>query len=79
MKRNFTFDDLLLYHYGELSRDEIEDLETHLLFDEGLIENNENIKQIKAILDLEKSIPSDASIQIILDHNKQSSGELEII
>lgn len=79
MKRNFTFNDLLLYHYNELPFEEIEALETCLLFDEYLKENNESIKKIMEILDNEKAVPSDTSIEIILDYNRKSRGELELI
>lgn len=79
MKRNFTFDDLLLYHYGELPLNEVDALEASLLFDEHLKESNETIKKMMEILDAEKTVPSDTSISIILDHNRQSSGELEAI
>ena len=79
MKTNFTFDDLLLYHYGELPADEIDALEASLLFNEHLKESNETIKKMMDILDAEKTTPCNASIQIILDHNRQSSGELETI
>ena len=79
MKRNFTFDDLLLYHYGELPIEEVDALEACLLFDEHLIESNETIMKMMGILDAEKISPSQASIQIILAHNRKSSGELEAI
>ncbi|MCB9256831.1 MAG: hypothetical protein H6579_06860 [Chitinophagales bacterium] len=79
MKANFTYDDLILYHYKELPASEIDALETALCFDENLKEMHNSILEMKKMLNGERKKPSDASIRIILDYNRQSSGELETI
>tara|TARA_B110000037_G_C16972675_1_gene445707 strand:+ start:93 stop:332 length:240 start_codon:yes stop_codon:yes gene_type:complete len=79
MKRNFTLDDLFLYHYNELAPEEVQAFELSLKFDEFLSEASDSFQTIKSLLDQRKASPSDASIRLIMDYNKQNSNELEAI
>jgi hypothetical protein len=79
MITNFTFDDLILYNYKELPSEKIEALEASLFFDEQLKEAQASILEIKKLLNSEIRKPSDTSIRLILDYNKQNRNELETI
>ncbi len=79
MKRNFTLDDLLLYHYNEMPAEEVQAFELCLKFDETLGEENTSLIKVEALLDTQKEVPSDSSIRLILDYNRQNSNELEAI
>lgn len=79
MITNFTFDDLIRYHYNELPADKIEALEVSLFFDEHLKEAHASIIEIKNLLNTEFRKPSETSIRLIMDYNRQKRNELEII
>lgn len=79
MKRNFTLDDLLFYHYNEMPAKEVQVFEFCLQFDETLGEENASLIKVKDLLDSQKDTPSDSSIRLILDYNRQKSNELEAI
>ena len=79
MHTNFTFDDLILHHYNELPLEKQEALEASLFFDEHLKDANQSIIAIKQLLDTEIRKPSETSIRLILDYNRQNSSELEAI
>lgn len=79
MITNFTIDDLILYHYNELPGERVEALKASLFFDEHLKEAHASILEIKGLLDSEIRKPSDTSIRLILDYNRQNSNELETI
>lgn len=79
MKTNFTLDDLLLHHYNEMPAEEVQAFELCLQFDETLGEQNASLIQVKVLLDSQKDTPSDSSIRLILDYNRQNSNELEAI
>ena len=77
MKRKFTLNDLLQYHYNELSSIECTALEHQMQFDEKLLSDSRKIKGSMMLLDTERTSPSFSSIQFILDYDRKSSGELE--
>jgi hypothetical protein len=79
MKKNFTINDLLLFQYNELPQEELEAFEVHLIFDEYLKEMNQSFINIRKLLDTEKTKPSETSIRLIMDYNRQNSIELEAI
>ncbi len=79
MITNFTFDDLILYHYNELPFEKVQALEVSLFFDEQLKEAHASILEIKKMLNTEICKPSETSIRLILDYNRQNSNELETI
>lgn len=78
MRRKFTLNDLILYKYNELPADQIQAFETQMLFDEHLKEAMQSFTQVTDLLDSLKNKPSDASIRLILDYDRKSSGELEL-
>lgn len=79
MKRHFTLNDLFLYYYNELPEEEVQAFESHLKFDQILQDAYQQLKEIGSLLDSQKAKPSDASIRLILDYNRQNSNELEAI
>lgn len=79
MKRHFTLNDLFLYYYNELPEDEVQAFESHLKFDSILQEAYHALIETSKLLDTQKAKPSDASIRLILDYNRQNSSELEAI
>ena len=79
MKTNFTLDDLLLHHYNEMPAEEVQAFELCMQFDEILGEANASLIKVKDLLDTQKAKPSDSSIRLILDYNRQNSNELEAI
>lgn len=79
MKRKFTLDDLFRYHYNEMPLEEVQAFELSLKFDETLGEAHRSFSAIKELLDEQKANPSDTSIRLIMDYNRQNSNELEAI
>jgi len=70
MIKTFTQNDLIRYIYQETTKEENTELETALIFDEGLSSDLSELQQtVFAINKVEKS-PSQFSIEKILDYSK---------
>jgi hypothetical protein len=80
MGQKSTLNKLLQYHYDELSLLERISLEEQLKHDESLKKESDEIELMKSLLDTSFRKPSDSSIRIIMDYNrnKKSQGELEV-
>lgn len=77
MRKNFTLNDLIRYHYNELSSLEAKALESWIFENEDFASENRKIKQAKRFLNYKTSKPSHSSIRLIMDYSRSSSAELE--
>ncbi|HAI56544.1 MAG TPA: hypothetical protein DCM04_01305 [Saprospirales bacterium] len=59
--------------------EEVQAFELYLQFDETLGEEHASLIKVKDLLDSQKDTPSDSSIRLIMDYNRQNSNELEAI
>lgn len=77
MKKNFTLNDLISYHYNELSSLEAKAIESQIKQNEDFAAESRRIKQAKRRLNYEAATPSKTSIRLIMDYSRSSSEELE--
>lgn len=78
MIKKITLNHLLQYHYNELHLLDRISVEQQLECDENLRNESNKIVAMKRLLDIESKKPSSASLNIILNHNRKSRGELEM-
>jgi hypothetical protein len=78
MIKKFTLNHLLQYHYQELKLIDKIGIEQQLECDENFRNESNKIAAMKRLLDIESNKPSSSSINIILNHNRKSRGELEM-
>ena len=70
MIKTFTQNELIRYIYQETTKEENTDLETALIFDDGLSNDLSELKQTVLALDGVEKSPSEFCIEKILDYSK---------
>lgn len=78
MTKKITLNHLLQYHYDELSLIDRLAVEQEIESNEQFSSESKSIGSMKHLLNLESGKPSNSSINIILDYNRKSRGELEM-
>lgn len=76
MQRNFTLNDLFLYHYNELNTFETQEIEYLIATDETFRAEYADILAMNDWLDTAFEKPSTTSVRYILEHDKENSSEL---
>ena len=76
MAQDFTYNNLILLAYGEIAQDQQSAMLSHTLCDEQLSEKFATILNVKDRLDADMKSPSDTSLQIIMQHSRDTR-ELE--
>lgn len=72
MSRKYTEDELLQFAYNELGSDDIDALRKQMLNDEALLKRFKEIFELKLALDKLAYVPSQSSVDIILEHSASS-------
>ena len=75
MTHNFTPNDLIRFIYRETSPEEDIDIRQWVLEDESAANLFQQLVESKQSLDIEAMEPSETSINIILEYDRQMSGE----
>lgn len=78
MNKKITLNQLIKYHYNEISVQEKAEIRQALQLDTSLREESHKLLFSKRILDRSKRKPSATSIRFILDYNRKSQGEFEL-
>ena len=75
MKQTFTPNDLLLAAYGELPASTAQQVQAHIESNEQVAEEFQTIVDMKEMLDSFTMKPSQTSIDIILEHSRNTAME----
>ena len=80
MNATFTQEILVNYLYGQLTESEMEAVRKEMTSDQQLAEEFEILKEtIIALENDEKLMPSETSINIIMDYSKRTSKENQVV
>ncbi len=73
MIEKFTFDNLILFHYNELSDEDRKKMKHQIIADESISELSNDIEQIKEWLSEFEQSPCKESMDIILKYDKKKN------